>query len=394
MVDSRPDIRYSDLAGLFLRMSVVAFGGPVAHIAMGEDEIVRRRGWMTREQYLDIIAASNLIPGPNSTEVMIHVGHRAKGIPGAVFAGLCFITPAFLITLALALLYVRYGALPQVEALLWGIQPVMIAIIVLAAWRLLPTALHSRGLLAVFAAALALLALSDLPDVVVMLGAGLIYALMRAAPRAAAALALLPAGLPALQAAAPAAAPGLLSVFWEFLKIGSVLFGSGYVLVTYLEVDIVERLGWITRTQLLDSIAIGQFTPGPVLTTATVVGTIIGGVPLALAATVGIFLPAFVLVIVTAPLLPRLRSSVFWSAFLDGVNAAVVAAILVTVAHLASSAFAALPGDPLPVGGLSPIALALACVTGLGMLRFRINATLFIVLGAGVGALIGVLAPA
>jgi chromate transporter len=387
MNSSARSVTYADLARLFLRMSVVAFGGPVAHIAMGEDEIVRRRGWLTKDEYLDIIAASNLIPGPNSTEVMIHVGHRMKGIPGAIFAGLCFITPAFLITLALALLYVAYGTLPQVEAMLWGIQPVIIAIILVAAWRLLPSALKSRMLIGLFVVSLLLLVLTDLPEVVVMLGMGALYALLRTLP--AGASMLLVAGLPALQTVGTLQPPSLLSIFWEFLRIGSILFGSGYVLVTYLQTEIVDRLGWITSQQLLDAVAIGQFTPGPVLTTATVVGYIIGGIPAAIVATAGIFLPAFVLVIVTAPLLPRIRRSRFWSAFLDGVNTAVIAAILVTVAVLASTAFRTLPGDSIAIAGFSLIALALAVITLIGIIRFRLNATIFIVVGAAVGLVLG-----
>lgn len=386
-----PTVSYGDLARLFLRMSVFAFGGPAAHIAMGEDEIVARRRWMTREEYLDIVAATNLIPGPNSTEVMIHVGHRTKGIPGAVFAGVCFITPAMLITLALTMLYVATGAIPAANALLWGIQPIIIAIIAVAAWRLIPTALRSPLLWAFFGIALLLLTLTNISEVIVMVGAGLIHALLVTRRQWSASLSLmLPLALPALQTAAPAV-PTAADLFGYFIRIGAVLFGSGYVLVSYIQQDLVNTYGWLTARQLLDTVAIGQFTPGPVLTTATSIGYILAGLPGAVVSTVGIFLPAFVLVILTAPLIPRMRRNAFFAAFLTGINAAVIGALASVILQLLGTALAPLNSAALPVADVSVVALALMAAGVIGMLRFRVNATWLLLLGASVGLLIGLL---
>lgn len=376
-----------ELARLFLRMSVQAFGGPVAHIAMGEDEIVTRRGWLTRADYLDIVSAANLIPGPNSTETMIHVGYRMQGIAGAVVAGACFITPAFVITLVLAVLYGAYGTLPQVEAALWGIQPVMLAIILVAAYRLAPTALTSPALLAIALGSFLLLAYTDVLDVFVFVGAGLLYAVYMT--RRTLTAAVLPFVLQAAQTAVTAPAlvkPTLAEVAAYFLYLGSVLFGSGYVLVSYLQADVVARFGWLTERQLLDAIAIGQFTPGPVLTTAAVIGYLTTGIPGAIVATVMIFLPAFVLVILTAPLIQKMRNSRFFSAFLNAVNASVIAGIVWAVVTLASAALTPPPGgSPLTLGGLDGVAIALGVVAGIALVRFKVNATWLVLLGAIVG---------
>jgi chromate transporter len=389
--DPVPPVAYRTLALFFLRFSLQAFGGPVAHIAMGEDEIVTRRGWLTRAHYLDLVAATNLIPGPNSTEVMIHVGYVLRGIPGAVLAGACFITPAALLSLALALLYIAYGTLPSVEAALWGIQPVIVAIILVAAWRLGRSALKTGLLWALGAVSLVLIAFGGLPELAVLLGAGVVYALfvrLRAAPTAAL---LLIGGLPALAPAAAGAASATLGgLFVYFLGVGATLFGSGYLLVTYLENGLVRDLGWLTQSQLLAAISIGQFTPGPVLTTATVAGAMILGVPGAVVATVAIFLPAFVLVIITAPFIPRMRRSNTMGAFLDGINAAVIAAIVVTVARLAGTAFAPqTEGAFLVVGPFSLIALAIGAVSLIALIRFRVNATWLLLFGIGVGLVAG-----
>ncbi|MCK6579704.1 MAG: chromate efflux transporter [Anaerolineae bacterium] len=387
-------VSYTALARLFLRMSLVAFGGPVAHVAMGEDEIVTRRGWLSREHYLDLIAAVNLIPGPNSTEVMIHVGYVLRGIPGAILSGFCFIFPAFLLTLALAVIYVATGALPAVEAALWGIKPVIVAIILVAGYRLAPTALKTRLHLLMFAAALISIVALDIPEVIVMLATGVIYALIAARlnPNILALFAIVPVPLivQAAAAAGEAVRAGALDLFWYFLKIGSVLFGTGYVLFAYIQGDLVNTFGWLTSTQLLDAIAIGQFTPGPVSTTAAVVGYLVDGVPGAVAATIGIFLPSFVLVILTAPLIPRMRRSPFLSAFLSGINVGVIAAILVTVVNLAMEALRPLGAlDGSAAGGTfdlsSGVAVALAVGSMAALLRWRVNATLLILIGAGVG---------
>jgi chromate transporter len=376
-------VAYTELARLFIRLSLSAFGGPVAHIAIAEDEIVARRGWLTRDHYLDLVAATNLIPGPNSTEVMIHVGYVLRGIPGAVFTGICFILPAALLSLALAALYVSSGALPQTEALLWGIKPVIIAIIAQVGWRLMRTALKTRLLWALAGAAAALLLLGDVPEVLVMLAAGGIYALAQTGRGLPAVVGLAGLAAPIMQTAQAvesAARAGLWDLFWYFLRIGSVLFGSGYILIVYIQQDLVNTLGWLSARELLDAIAVGQATPGPVLTTVTVVGYLVAGLPGALVGTLGIFLPSFVLVILTAPLIPRMRSSAFWGAFLAGVNAGVIAAIGVTLLDLGQAALQTRDG-----AAFSPLAAALALGALALLLRFRLNATWVIALGGLAG---------
>ena len=383
-------VSYAALARLFLRLSLLAFGGPVAHVAMMDDELVVRRRWLSRAHFLDLIAATNLIPGPNSTEVAIHVGYTLRGVTGALVTGFCFIFPAFVLTMILAVLYVASGAIPQVESLLWGIKPAIIAIIAVAAYRLAPSALGNTTLVVLLVAGLLATGPLDIPEVVVMVGSGLLYAGYRALrDRVASSAGLLAVGLLALASpVAQAAQTVVISVtagdlFWYFLRIGAVLFGTGYVLIAYIQQDLVVTFGWLTAQQLLDSIAIGQLTPGPVSTTAAVVGYILAGFPGAVAATVGMFLPSFLLVILTAPLLPRMRRSRFMGDFLSGVNAGVVAAILVTVLSLANEAFRT--GD----GALSPLALLLFALSLLAFIRFRLNATWVILAGALIGLLSG-----
>lgn len=375
-----PRVAYGTLAWLFIRLSLTTFGGPAAHIAIVEEEIVTRRRWLTREHYLDLIAATNLIPGPNSTEVMIHVGYLLRGIPGAVLAGACFIVPPSLLSLALAVLYVGGGSLPQIASVLAGIKPVIVAIIAGVGCRLLRTALRKTGLWVLFGLSILVIVFSDVPEVLVMLGAGLLYTLVQTgSTRRLLAGASGLVALPPLAAAPTAATAGIWDIFWYFLKIGSVLFGSGYVLIAYIQQDLVNNFGWLTGQQLLDSIAIGQMTPGPLSTTVTVVGYIVAGVPGAIIGTFGFFLPSFVLVILTAPLIPRMRRSPFLSAFLSGINAGVIAAILVTLVDLANAALRA------PDGGWSPAASLLALAALLMLLRFRVSATWLILLGGLVG---------
>ncbi|MBZ0298694.1 MAG: chromate efflux transporter [Anaerolineae bacterium] len=383
MIDAprKPRVSYWELVRLFVRLSLTAFGGPVAHVAIAEDEIVHRRKWLSREHFLDLIAATNLIPGPNSTEVMIHVGYVMRGIPGAVVTGACFIIPAFVLTLILAVLYVQTGDLPQANALFWGIKPVIVAIIANAGYRLMRAALKGRDLWLLFAACVVLIGPLDGPEVLVMLGAGVVYALYRTR-RVQSSAAWLTIGVqPLLQAAATLAAqPSLVDIFVYFLRIGAVLFGSGYVLIAYIQQDVVNRFGWLTGQQLLDAIAIGQTTPGPVSTTSAVVGYIIAGVPGALAATLGIFLPSFVFVILSAPLIPRMRRSPFMSAFLAGVNAGVIAAIGITLLDLTRVALLNPDGTQ-----FSLLAVALAAGSLFVLIRFRINATWLIAIGGAVG---------
>jgi len=374
-----------DVVLLFLRLGTTAFGGPAAHIAMMEDEVVRRRGWMSRERFLDYLGATNLIPGPNSTELAIHIGHARAGWPGLLLAGAAFILPATLIVLAAAYAYVEYGTLPQVRGLLYGVQPVVIAIVGQALWGLGRTAVKSVGLGVLGALALAAVA-AGTHELIVLAGAAVTMAVVRVVrnPRGAMAL-LTAAGWHSGGAAAGAFAASqavqtpfsLWTLFLVFAKAGAVLFGSGYVLLAFLRADLVERMGLLTERQLLDAIAIGQVTPGPVFTTATFIGYLLAGVPGAAIATVGIFLPAFFFVAISGPFVPRLRRSATAGAVLDGVNVASLALMAVVTWQLAASAL------------IDPLTLALCGGSLAALVFFRVNSTWLIATGAAVGLALG-----
>jgi chromate transporter len=366
-----------DLALLFLRLGATAFGGPAAHVAMMEDEVVRRRGWLTREEFLDLLGATNLIPGPNSTEMAIHVGHRRAGFPGLVVAGACFILPAVAIVTAIAWTYVRWGSLPEAGFVLRGVKPVVVAVVAQALWGFARSAVRGAGPAAVAVAAGTAAALG-VHELAVLAAAGVAVALARAGARPGAAAALGPVGgaIPALGLAAAAAPVGVTHLFLVFLKIGSVLYGSGYVLLAFLRSDLVHRLGWLTEAQLLDAVAVGQVTPGPVFTTATFVGFVLAGPPGAAAATLGIFLPAFVFVALSGPLVPRLRRSAVAGAFLDGVNLASLALMAVVTAQLARAAVVDLP------------TALLAGTSAVLLLRFRVNSSWLVLGGAAAGLLL------
>ena len=335
---------------------------------MMEDEVVRRRGWLTREELLDLLSAANLIPGPNSTELAIHIGYRRGGWKGLLVAGTCFILPAAVIVTFIAWLYVRYAKLPQAEAVLYGIKPVIIAIIAHALWRLGRTAMKSPLLAA--AAVLALVAsFLGVNELIVLFGTGVLIALVLTRRS----MFVIPfAALPA--AAAPAF--GLLPLFLFFLKVGAVLFGSGYVLIAFLRADLVERWHWLTEAQLLDAVAVGQITPGPLFTTATFIGYVLGGINGAIVATVGIFLPAFFFVAISAPLVSRLRESRIAGAFLDGVNAATVALMTFVTWQLARTALVDIP------------TIAMAVISAVVLMRFTINSVWLVAAGAVMGLLV------
>jgi chromate transporter len=323
-----------EVAAYFFRLGVVAFGGPAAHIAMMREDLVRRRRWVSDEQFLDLLGITNLIPGPNSTEMAIHLGYTRAGAWGLVLGGVCFIVPAMVIVMALAWAYVRWGALPVATSLLYGVKPVIIAIVLQAMWGLARTAVRGPALAGAFVAATAL-ALAGVHELVVLFGAGGLAAIVAARRRAlGGVVAALAWATPARALAAAAAAAGgvaLGTMTLVFLKIGAVLYGSGYVLLAFLRADFVERLGWLTDRQLLDAVAVGQVTPGPVFTTATFIGFLLAGWPGSVLATVAIFLPSFVFVAVSRPWLPRLRASRRAAAFLDGVNVAALG-LMATVA--------------------------------------------------------------
>jgi chromate transporter len=373
--------RLRELLGLFLKLGTTSFGGPAVHVAMMEEEVVRRRRWLDRQRFLDLLGATNLIPGPNSTELAIHIGHLRAGWPGLLVAGVSFILPAALMVTAIAWAYVRWGALPQAEHVFYGVKPVVIAVVVQALAGLARTALKSGFLAAVGAASLVACA-SGADELLVLFGAAALavarLALERGAkdgvPRSTALASPLLA--PAVSAAASAVPFGLGALFLFFLKVGSVLFGSGYVLLAFLRADVVERSGWLSDSQLLDAIAVGQLTPGPVFTTATFIGYVLGGPAAAVVATLGIFLPAFFFVAASAPLLPRMRRSRWAGALLDGVNVgslALMAAVTLEIAHSA-------------VRDLTTAVLA--GVSALLLLRFRINSAWLVLVGGLVGAIL------
>lgn len=321
-----------EIARVFLLLGFTAFGGPAAHIARMEEELVRRRRWLDARTFLDLVAASQLLPGPNSTELAIHIGRERGGWRGLLVAGVCFIVPAALLVGVLAWAYTRWGRLPAVGALLYGLEPVVIAVVARALVSLAPKALRERRALA--AALVALVAAPWLNELAVLLVAGLVAALPRLRRPAAAVIVPLPGALVALAAATPTPA-GLFAVF---LKIGSVLYGSGYVLVAFLRSELVTRRAWISEAQLLDAVAAGQITPGPLFTTATFVGYLVAGGWGAAAATLGIFLPAFLFVAVSGALVPRIRAHPAAGAFLDGVGAGSLALMAWVTLELARSA--------------------------------------------------------
>jgi len=365
-----------EVAVLFLRLGLTSFGGPAAHNALMQQEVVKRRGWISQEEFLDLLGAVNLIPGPNSTELAIHIGHRVAGWKGLIVAGVCFILPAALIVAILGWAYVRYGSLPASVGLLRGIQPVIVAIILIALWQLGHSALKSRVLIGL-AAVVFVLSMLRFNEVALIFGGGAI-ALVEQAVRqrryTAPALSLFVPGLES--AAVPERTPvSLSSLFLVFLKIGSVLFGSGYVLLAFLRADFVERRGWLTETQLLDSVAVGQVTPGPVFTTATFIGYILAGPWGAILATVGIFLPAFVFVALSIPLLARLRRSSLARGFLDGVNVASLALMAAVTWQIGKVALA------------DPLSLFIAVVCALLLVVRRVNPTWLVLGGAVLGLL-------
>jgi chromate transporter len=377
-----------EVVRLLLRLGATAFGGPAVHIAMMRDEVVARRRWMTDQEFLDLVGATNLIPGPNSTEMAIHIGYRRAGWAGLIAGGLAFILPATLIVLILAWVYVHYGTTPQAEGLLYGIKPVIMAIVAQALWALGRTAVKNATTAMAGVAGVALYLLG-VNEIVLLAAGGLVVALATQARQGWRGVGVLVTsigtGLPVLAQAGGAHAataatavaatvafdPGRL--FLIFLKIGSVLYGSGYVLLAFLRQDFVVRLGWLTDQQLLDAVAIGQFTPGPLFTTATFMGYVLGGVPAALLATVGIFLPAFVFVAASHPFIPRMRRSPWAGAVLDGVNVVSLALMAVVSWRLLRTAVT------------DPTTAAVAAATLVLLARLRMNSAWLVLAGALVG---------
>jgi chromate transporter len=368
------------VALLFLKLGTIAFGGPAAHIAMMEDEVVRRRRWLSREDFLDLLGATNLIPGPNSTEMAIHIGHRKAGWPGLLVAGSCFILPAALIVTAFAWAYVHYGSLPEITNILYGVKPVIIVIVLQALWSLGRAAIKTKLAAAVAVIGVALI-FFGVNELIILFGGGFIVWFVRVlkmrARNAGKLISLVSASpLSLVLQAATTAGPaqlGLWPLFLFFLKVGAVLYGSGYVLLAFIRADLVERWHWLSETQLLDAIAVGQVTPGPVFTTATFIGYLLSGPAGAAVATVGIFLPAFFFVALSGPLVPRIRRSKTASAFLDGVNAASLALMFVVTYQLGRAAL------------VDTATLVIAILSALLLFKTRLNSAWLVLAGAILG---------
>lgn len=401
--DPKKSARLKELTRIFLKLGTIGFGGPAAHIAMMEEEIVRRRKWITREYFLDLVGATNLIPGPNSTEMAIHIGYIRAGWSGLAVAGISFILPAVLITAAFAWAYVRFGSLPKIIPFFYGIKPAVLAVIFFAVWRLGRTAVKSWRLLVIglFVTLASLLKMNEVA--VLLLGAVIGMFWLRLPPRGGTPLVLeitagistaigailhnvriswgTVAGTVTMMAVGFSGPIGfsLLKLGLFFLKVGAVLFGSGYVLVAFLEGGLVHDYGWLSQQQLLDAIAIGQFTPGPVLSAATFIGYVISGLPGAVVSTVAIFLPSFFFVAALNPIVPRLRRSPWTSAFLDAVNVSSVALMLAVIVKLGQ---ATLTGFPAWLIALAALGVSF---------RWKVNATWLILGGAAVGWVLSVL---
>lgn len=356
---------------LFLKLGFTAFGGPAAHIGIMHDEVVKRRKWLTDEEFLDLLGATNLIPGPNSTEMAIHIGYLRAGWLGLVAAGLCFVLPATIIVLGLSSLYVQYGTTPQAEWLMYGIKPVVIAIIAQALWMLGSKAFKNKWLALIGAAVFALY-FFGFNEIALLFAGGLVFLVFANLQRLRDVhpAILLPIGGAVLTQSIPFS---LSTLFLTFLKIGSVLYGSGYVLLAFLRNDFVLRLGWLTDQQLIDAVAIGQVTPGPLFTAATFIGYILGGTSGALLATLGIFLPSFIFVAVSNPLIPKLRNSPWAGSLLDGVNASSLGLMAAVTFQLSSSSLTDLP------------TALIALVSLILLLRYKINSTWLIAGGALIG---------
>lgn len=396
-----------ELALFFLKLGTIGFGGPAVHIAMMEEEVVQRRKWLDSQQFLDLVGATNLIPGPNSTEMAIHIGYVRAGIRGLLVAGTCFLLPAIVITTAMAALYVEYGQLPEATPILAAIKPAVLAIILTAGWRLGRKAIRSITL-----AGIALL-VATAPvfwpgnEILALLGGSLLGCLLISRNRSSGEARQETdnsqksekpktggpmAGI-GLLAAAPAAVPAktLLAVFLSFLKVGAVLYGTGYVLVAYLEGELVHKLGWLQSDQLFDAIAIGQFTPGPILSTATFIGFLVmdgQGIWMQIAgaavATLGIFLPSFILVALTGPIIPRLRSYRPAAIFLDAVNAASMGLMGAIVLKFSYPVVFQLNESMMPVG-IEWISLLILLGASVASLRYRVSPALLVLAGALVG---------
>ena len=378
------DFMLKEIALLFLKLGFIAFGGPAAHIAMMEDEVVTKRKWMSRQHFLDLVGATNLIPGPNSTEMAIHCGFHRAGFAGLIVAGICFIGPAAILTGFLAYFYVAYGNIPEIEPFFFGIKPAVIIIILSAVYKLGQKALKTF-LLGLIGTAVLIASLLGMNEVFAILSGGIVGMLIiyfknrikgnslnSLIPLFSNLKLKLPLASFLAFTSTTISSISLLKLFLIFLKIGAILFGSGYVLVAYLDGELVKNLGWLTADQLIDAIAIGQFTPGPVLSTATFIGYQIKGFGGAVVATLGIFLPSFFFVAILNPIIPKLRQSKLASGFLDAVNISAVSIMISATIHLSKQVL------------VDWKSILIAVVSGFMVFKFKKINSAYIVLGSAI----------
>lgn len=376
--------RLKEILGVFIKLGAFSFGGPAAHIAMMDDEIVKKRKWLSREKFMDLLGATNLIPGPNSTELAIHLGYERGGILGLFIAGSAFIVPAMMIVLVFGILYANYGALPEVSGVLYGIKPVIMAIIIQALYRLGQSVVKNKTA-AILGIAVVLLSFLGIQEIPLLFLAGSFTMLLKNWEKIRTKLfsiSVFPLGLMTTGISSsnmPLPSMPLHTLFLTFLKIGSVLYGSGYVLLAFLEAEFVERFAVLTNQQLMDAIAVGQFTPGPVFTTATFVGYLINGFEGAILATVGIFLPAFVLVFLLNPIISKLRSSTWVSGALDGINVASLGLMAVVSMKLGISTF------------IDFVTVLIFLAAFFVMMKLKINSVWLIMVGGFIGWMVQVL---
>lgn len=351
--------RHKEIAKVFLKLGTLAFGGPAAHIAMMDDEIIEKRKWTSREKFMDLIGATNLIPGPNSTELAIHLGFERGGGLGLLVGGISFIFPAMLITLFFAYIYVRFGNIPQVGSILYGMKPVIIVIIIKALFRLGKSVIKNKFyfILGIFIISIYLLGIGEIP---LLLLSGILMMLVKNRKR--------------IKNKFFTVSPlSLMAIFLTFLKIGSVLYGSGYVLLAFLEAEFVDKLGVLTNQQLVDAVAVGQFTPGPVFTTITFIGYLLKGFPGAIVATIGVFIPSFSLVWLLNPIIPKLRNSTWLSGILDGVNLGALGLMAVVTVKLGISSL------------IDPLSVFIFLISLFTLIKLKINPPWIIVLGGIIG---------
>ncbi len=366
----------AEVAKLFFRLGATAFGGPAAHISMMHDEVVKRRKWLSDEQFLDLIGATNLIPGPNSTEMAMHIGYQHAGWRGLLIGGLSFMAPAAVIVLILSWVYVQFGSTPQITWLLYGVKPAVIAIILQALWSLGQKAIKGP-LAAGTAVGVVVLYFAGTNEIALLLAGGLSVMIARNWRNLIGRAAVIPAlPLGGLLAVSTSTTPfNLAGLALNMLKIGAVWYGSGYVLLAFLRADFVERLHWLTDQQLIDAIAIGQITPGPIFTAATFIGYLLGGLSGATVATIAICLPSFVFVAISNPLIPRIRRSKYAGSLLDGVNLAALALMAAVTWQLGRASL------------IDPFTTILAAAAFLVLIRYRVN-SVWLVLGGALAGLI------